>query len=107
MEIASYQESIQLFANHNHDLGPFLIIHRLGKHFGDLSEKIQNLLADAEGNINDEDRIKLAISLGDMMNDIATMASDLGISMTDILDINIRKLQLEHKEKTNNIENFK
>lgn len=107
MDISTYQESIQLFANHNHDLGPFLLIHRLGKHFGDLSEKIYNILAETNGEIDKESNFKLAISLGDMINDITNIASDINIDMSDVLNINIQKLQLANKDKFNNIDNFK
>ena len=106
MEITSYQESIKPFANHHKELGPYTLILIFGKHFGDFTEKLYKILENNEGNISEEDKFKLGISMGDMINDITNMATDIGISMEDVLNINLRKIEMAFEELKNDRSKF-
>jgi len=106
MDITSYQETIRMYANYHKDLGPFTLVLSLGKHYGDFADKLFKILEMNDGDITDEDKFKLGISLGDMMNDISNMAADLDMSMDDILKINIRKLEMANNKIMNNENRF-
>ena len=106
MEIVSYQETIRQFADYHKELGPFTVILSLGKHYGDLCEKLHNTLENKEGGFDNEDKVKLAISIGDVINDLVNMSSDINFSMDDILNINLKKLELENEQKNQKINNF-
>ncbi len=106
MEIVTYQETIRQFANYHKELGPFTVILSLGKHYGDICEKLHNILENKEGGFEDEDKVRLAISIGDAINDLVNMSSDINFSMDDILNINLKKLQLENEQKNQKINTF-
>lgn len=106
MDIVTFQETIRQFADYHKELGPFTMVLALGKHYGDLTEKLHNVLENKDGEFTDEDKLKLAITLGDLLNDICNMSSDINFSMDDILNINLKKLQLEHEQKQSKINEF-
>ena len=106
MDIVTYQETIRQFANYHKELGPFTMILSLGKHYGDLCEKLRSVLETKEGGFDKEDKVKLAISLGDIINDISNMCSDINFSMDDILNINLKKIELENQQNQTKINDF-
>ncbi len=106
MDIVTYQETIRQFADYHKELGPFTVILSLGKHYGDLCEKLYNTLETKEGGFDNEDKVRLAISIGDVINDLVNMSSDINFSMDDILNINLKKLELENQQKQQKINDF-
>jgi len=54
------------------------------------------------GVFSDEEKAKVAISLGDILNNITNMASDLNISLDEIIALNLKKIELQNKRKNLN-----
>jgi NTP pyrophosphatase (non-canonical NTP hydrolase) len=60
---------------------------------GEVVEKWKKIVAYKEGKISDEDRADLAKELGDVVWYIAVMADSLGLSLEDVMQRNVKKLQ--------------
>ena len=97
MNINEYQENIRQFANYHKELGPFQVILSLQNNVGILSGKLWNILENKNGEFTDEEKIKLAISLGDIINDVSNMASDLNASLDEILALNLKKIEMQQR----------
>ena len=102
MNINEYQDNISQFVDYHKELGPFQLILRLSNNVGILSGKLYDILNDKNGEFTDEEKIKIAISLGDIINDIANISTDLNITLEEILALNIKKIELSQKNKINN-----
>ena len=101
MDITEYQNNISQFIDYHKELGPFQVILRLSNNVGILSNKLYNILNTTNGEFTDEEKIKIAISLGDIIQDIANMATDLNITLDEVLALNIKKIELSQKNKNN------
>ena len=102
MDITEYQNNISQFIDYHKELGPFQVILRLSNNVGILSNKLYNILNTTNGEFTDEEKVKIAISLGDILQDIANMASDLNITLDEVLALNIKKIELSQRNINNN-----
>ena len=59
---------------------------------GEVAEKIKKVLRDKGGVMDDATREEIKKELGDVLWYVAQIASELGLSMEDIADTNIKKL---------------
>ena len=98
MEINEYQTQIRNFIEYPIEIGPFTVILDLQKNVGILSEKLNKVLVTDHGSFDNKDKLKVAISLGDILNNIANIATDLNLTMNDIISLNITK----HSKKSDN-----
>ena len=94
----TYQDNIRQFAIYHKELGPFSVIMDLMNNVGILSNKLYNVLEDKEGTFTHDEKIRIAISLGDIINNIANMASDLGITFDEVIALNLKKQELGNKK---------
>ena len=101
MNISEYQDNISQFIDYHKELGPFQLILRISSNVGILNNKLYNILNTANGEFTDEEKLKIAISLGDIINDVANIATDLNITLDEILAINIKKIELSQKTNIN------
>ena len=99
MNITDYQDNISQFVDYHKELGPFQIVLRLTNNVGILNSKLYNILNDTNGEFTDEEKMKIAISLGDIINDVAHMATDLNITLDEVLALNIKKIELSQRNK--------
>lgn len=100
MEINEYQTKIRNFIEYPVEVGPFTVILELQKNIGNLSEKLNKVLINDHGSFSQEDKIKVAISLGDILNNISNIATDLSLTMNDVISINMTKLSKGKKSDT-------
>lgn len=100
MEINEYQTQIRNFIEYPVEVGPFTVILELQKNIGNLSEKLNKVLINDHGSFSQEDKIKVAISLGDILNNISNIATDLSLTMNDVISINMTKLSKSKKSDT-------
>lgn len=103
MEINEYQNKIRDWIDYPAELGPFSVILSLQNNVGNLANKLNNALINDHGNFTKENRMKTAISLGDILFDISNIATDLGYSMNDIISLNLMK----HNTKPQSDDNIK
>ncbi len=64
---------------------------------GEVVEKWKKIVAYKEGKVSDDDLAELAKELGDVVWYIAVMADSLGLSLEDIMQRNVTKLQDRQK----------
>jgi len=94
MDFNTYQENIRLYANYHKELGPFSVILDLINNVGRLGDKLHIILEENEGTFTPEDKAKISISLGDIINNISNISSDLGLKLNDIIALNLKKLEM-------------
>ena len=97
MEFNTYQDNIRQFATYHKELGPFSVIMDLTGNVGTLSNKLYNVLENNDGSFSREEKIRIAISLGDIINNIANMAADLGITLDEVIALNMKKHEMGNK----------
>lgn len=98
MEFNDYQEQVRNFIDYPVEIGPFSVIYGIMSDTGTLAYKLRAILEEKHGEFNDVDKVKIQITLGDILRNISNMASDLNISLEEVAAINLRKLALQ-KEK--------
>lgn len=59
---------------------------------GELLEKWKKIVAYKDGVISDDDLVEIKKEIGDVMWYLAVLADSLGLSMQDVVDLNIEKL---------------
>lgn len=59
---------------------------------GEVSEKIKKVIRDKDGIIDEEDKDAIKKELGDVLWYVSQLATELGLSLDDIAENNIKKL---------------
>lgn len=67
---------------------------------GEVVEKIKKLFRNDNGVISDEAKIELAKELGDVIWYVSQIATELGISMEEVVQMNLLKLKKRMTEGT-------
>lgn len=104
MDFNTYQENARLFANYHKELGPYSVILDMINNIGILGGKLYTVLEQSNGTFTPDDKARVSISLGDIMNNIANIAADLGLTLDNIVSLNLRKMELsksKEQEQTN------
>lgn len=93
MEFKEYQEKAVKTAIYGS--GSNIIYPALGlaNEAGEVLGKIKKVLRDKEGNFNEENNKAIGSEIGDVLWYIAALARDLGLSLEDIANDNIKKLE--------------
>jgi NTP pyrophosphatase (non-canonical NTP hydrolase) len=66
---------------------------------GEVAEKFKKILRDKDGVLNDEDKKSVAKELGDVLWYLATIAGDMGLSLSQIVQWNLDKLHDRQKRE--------
>ena len=91
MDINEYQSSIRNFVTYPKEIGVFYNLFEISAAFGDLSKKVnETLISNKEFDRNQS--LRLAISLGDILNAISNFALDIGVSMDEVIALNLKKI---------------
>lgn len=107
MEVNDYQKQIRDYINYPVELGPFSVILSLQNNVGNLSLKLNDALTKDHGSFTKETKTKAAISLGDILFDLSNIAYDLGLSLNEIISLNLMKhrMNIEKQMKENESKN--
>ena len=99
MDFREYQTTSRDFVKCPADIGIFF--HTLGvmNGSGELAGKINNALIDHQGQMTKEKALKIGISLGDILYNCVQLATDLGLSLDEIITLNLKKLMMEEKKQ--------
>ena len=68
---------------------------------GETADKFKKIIRDKNGAISDEDRTAIMKELGDVLWYISSIASYLGLSLDDVAQMNIKKL--DERDKHNSL----
>ncbi|HET7060298.1 MAG TPA: nucleoside triphosphate pyrophosphohydrolase family protein [Candidatus Saccharimonadales bacterium] len=60
---------------------------------GEIAEKVKKIIRDKGGKVSDDDKKELAKEIGDVLWYLAVLAEDLGVSLDEIAQQNLDKLQ--------------
>jgi NTP pyrophosphatase (non-canonical NTP hydrolase) len=60
---------------------------------GEVAEKLKKIIRDKDSKISDEDKQELAKEVGDVLWYLAVFANQLGVTLEDIAQANLAKLQ--------------
>ena len=60
---------------------------------GEVAEKVKKIIRDDKGKLNEEKRKEIEKELGDVLWYLAQLATELKLSLEDIAQLNLRKLQ--------------
>ena len=99
LDINQYQENVVSYNDYPSDLGPYYSVMGIMAVTGTMAEKVLGLLHTSDGKIDKRYAMKMAISLGDILRYVSCMASDLNMSMDEIMAINLKKLEMEQQKK--------
>ena len=101
MTFNEYQEKAILFADYP-ILGKGFVYPSLGLagEAGEVCEKIKKIMRDEDGTIDIFSRKEIAKELGDVLWYINAIASELGITLSKVAQLNLEKLELRLKTNT-------
>ena len=93
MHLSDYQRDSRATARYP-DLGNNLIYPTLGLagEAGEVAEKVKKLIRDRNGLVDDAFKHDLALELGDVLWYLAQLATELGMTLDDVGQLNLRKL---------------
>lgn len=93
MDFKEYQEKSRKTAKYP-DVGENYIYPTLGLagEAGEVAEKIKKVMRDKGGRVDDATREDIKKELGDVLWYITQLATELGISLDDVAESNIKKL---------------
>lgn len=94
MNFADYQKKSRktaLYPDLNHNF-VYPILGLVGE-AGEVAEKVKRVLRDKEGVVDEETRAEIIKELGDVLWYLANLATELGVSLEDIAQKNVEKLQ--------------
>lgn len=94
MNFDEYQQQTRQTAIYP-DLGKNFVYPTLGLagEAGEVAEKIKKIIRDQDGVASAEDKTEIAKELGDVLWYVAQIASELGLSLTEVAEGNLAKLQ--------------
>jgi len=98
-DINEYQQIVKKYNTYENKMGPYYTIMGIMSAVGTLSEKMKRLLDESDGKLNEKEAMKLGITLGDLLKYIADMATDIDLSMENIILINLKKLELQKQKE--------
>lgn len=93
MELNEYQkkaEETAIYPKRQRILYPAL---GLTGEAGEVSDKVKKVLRDKEGNFSAVTKEEIAKELGDVLWYVAMMARDIGYTLGEVAEMNIRKLE--------------
>lgn len=101
MQLSEYQEQSRTTAIYP-NIGHNYIYPVLGLcgEVGEVAEKIKKIIRDEQNQVTDEKRQEIAKELGDVLWYLSQLSSEFGLSLDDIAQGNIEKLQKRKQQGT-------
>ena len=93
MEFNEYQKQSRTTAVYPNQGSNFIYpVLGLAGESGEVAEKIKKVIRDKNGQIDDQTREEVAKELGDVLWYVAQLATELGLSLSDVAGNNLKKL---------------
>ena len=101
MQLSDYQRDSRATARYP-DLGSNLIYPTLGLagEAGEVAEKVKKLIRDHNGLVDEAFKHELALELGDVLWYLAQLATELGMTLDDVGQLNLQKLNSRSQRGT-------
>jgi NTP pyrophosphatase (non-canonical NTP hydrolase) len=100
MTFEEYQKKAEItviYPDKGHNL-VYTVLGLVGES-GEVAEKVKKVIRDKKGIIDKEDKELLAKELGDVLWYLAMSSQELGTSLEQVAELNIKKLQDRYKRK--------
>jgi NTP pyrophosphatase (non-canonical NTP hydrolase) len=92
--VDDYQDKIKQFVIYPRESAYSYLALGLSSEAGEVAGVIKKIIRDSDGSFSDESRLSLLKELGDVVWYIASLASEIGVDMSEILAENYHKLEL-------------
>lgn len=92
MTLNQYAAKANVFATYNKELGPYYTVLGLCGEAGEVANRLKKVYRDNNGVLNKEASKDLAYELGDVLWYLSQSASQLGLTLEQIAELNIAKL---------------
>jgi NTP pyrophosphatase (non-canonical NTP hydrolase) len=93
MDFTQYQAKAQTTALYpNMGQNPYYPALGLGGEVGEVLNKVKKIMRDHDGKLTDEYREILKKELGDVLWYVAALASELGLNLEEVAQLNLEKL---------------
>lgn len=99
IDVNQYQKTVESYDDYPKELGPYYDIMAITSITGTLAEKVRLLLKDKDGKLERKDALKMGISIGDLFRYLACMSTDIGLSLEEVLVLNMKKLDMERAKR--------
>ena len=99
MELDECQLMLRNYVDYPPELGPFSCAFSLWTNTGKLAEKMHTVLEQKHGDFEDTDKGRIAISISDILFDISNIAYDMGYTLDDIVNLQVRKQELLRRQR--------
>ena len=96
MELNEFQNAVNKLSVYPRDLGPYYTILGVQKEIGKLAEKLMVNLEAEKPKFDQNDIMRISITIGDVIHQLVCMAADLGITFSEIASLAIKKRTLEY-----------
>ena len=93
MTLDEYQQAALKTALYPQQLAIIYPTLGLNGEAGEVADKVKKTIRDFGGEFSDERRLAIARELGDVMWYAATLARDLGFSLSEVAEMNLAKLR--------------
>lgn len=91
--LSSYQKTAKSFAKYPDDMKVIYPALGLCGECGEVAEKIKKVIRDKEGIFSEKEKMEIKKELGDVLWYISNLSSDLGLNLSNIADVNLKKLK--------------
>lgn len=91
--LSSYQKAAKSFALYPEDMKIIYPSLGLCGECGEVAEKVKKVIRDKDGEFSEKEKIEIKKELGDVLWYLANLSSDLGLSLSDIAAVNLKKLK--------------
>lgn len=92
MTLNQYAAKADVFATYNKELGPYYTILGLCGEAGEVANRLKKVYRDNDGALDKDATKELAFELGDVLWYLSQSASQLGLTLEQIAELNIAKL---------------
>ncbi len=93
MNLNEYQKGARATARYpNVGNNPIYPTLGLSGESGEVADKVKKILRDRQGIFDDESRNAIKMELGDVLWYVAQLSSELGFSLDEVADANLKKL---------------
>ena len=93
MTLNEYQEEAEVTAVYPEERNIIYPTLGLTGEAGEVADKVKKVMRDKEWTFDDQTKIDIALELGDVMWYVSILARDLGFSLENVAEMNIRKLR--------------
>ena len=99
MEINNYQDTVYQYTNYPKEIGLVYNTLAINSACGELSKRMNQAIIENK-QLDKTTILKIGISIGDVLNSLANLATDLDLTLDEIIALNMKKLIMIREKET-------